>query len=138
MRRCSAAPALALTATGLKGRRTALGEHDAVHSGAVGHAQQSAEVLRVFDAVESEQQAGAPGLRRSGSKRSSMERNSCGRTKATTPWWAGVWASCVNCSRASWRTRTPASRQRATRLLQARHRGARGPPEPGRSAAVRP
>ncbi len=28
-----------------------------------------------------------------------MERDSWGRTKATTPWWAGVWATRVNCSR---------------------------------------
>ena len=40
-------------------RGTALGEDDAVHAGAIGYAEQGAEVLRVFDAVEGEQQAGS-------------------------------------------------------------------------------
>ncbi len=53
-----------MTATGLRGRRAALGEHDAVDPGAVGHAQQSAEVLRVFHAVESQQKASRAGPRR--------------------------------------------------------------------------
>jgi hypothetical protein len=35
----------------------ALGEDDAVYAGAVGYAEQSAKVLRVFDAVEGEEQA---------------------------------------------------------------------------------
>lgn len=39
-----------------QGRGAALGEDDAVDAGAVGYAEQSAEVLRVFDAVEGEQQ----------------------------------------------------------------------------------
>ena len=77
----------------------ALGEDDAVDAGAIGHAQQRAEVLRIFDAVEGEEQARLRSDRRSGSKRSSMARNSCGRTRATTPWWAGVPASWVSCSR---------------------------------------
>jgi len=39
----------------------ALGEQDAVDSGAVGYAQQCAEILRVFNAVESEKKAGRSG-----------------------------------------------------------------------------
>ena len=47
---------------GAQRRGAALGEHDAVDAGAVGHAQQRAEVLRIFDAVESQHQARrAPG-----------------------------------------------------------------------------
>jgi hypothetical protein len=41
--------------------RTALGEYDAVNPSAVGDAQESAEILRVFHAVEGEQQAGNSG-----------------------------------------------------------------------------
>jgi hypothetical protein len=57
------AQVLGCAGAGLDGNRTqgsgtALGEHDAVNSGTVGHAQQGAEVLRVFNAVESEEQAG--------------------------------------------------------------------------------
>jgi hypothetical protein len=40
---------------------TALSEHDAVYSGAIGYAQQSAKILRVFNAVESEEKAGGSG-----------------------------------------------------------------------------
>ncbi len=47
-----------------------------------------------------------------------MERNSCGWTMATTPWCASVLASTVNCSRASWRTRTPAWRHTIHQPLQ--------------------
>jgi hypothetical protein len=46
--------------------RTALGEHHAVHPGAIGHAQQSAQVLRVFNAIQSQQQASRSGLVRFG------------------------------------------------------------------------
>ena len=42
----------------------ALGEEDAVDAGAIGHAQQSAQVLRIFDAIESEQKAGRAGIGR--------------------------------------------------------------------------
>ncbi len=45
-----------------KGRGAALGEHDAIHAGAVGYAEKSAEVLRVFNAVEGEQETGEAGL----------------------------------------------------------------------------
>ena len=63
MRRCSCAPAAALAATALSGRGAALGHDDGVDSGAVGGAEQRAEILRVFDAVESEDEArGAGGL----------------------------------------------------------------------------
>ena len=49
---------------GREWRGAAFGEDDAVHSGAVGYAQQRAEVLRVLYAVEGEQQAGRAGLGR--------------------------------------------------------------------------
>ena len=64
MRRCSAAPALAFTAAALEWSGAALGENNAVHTGAIGHAEQSAEVLRIFDAVESEDEAGSGAGRR--------------------------------------------------------------------------
>ena len=38
--------------------RAALGEEHAVYAGAIGYAEQGAEILRVFNAVEGEQQAG--------------------------------------------------------------------------------
>jgi hypothetical protein len=47
---------------GAEGRGAALGEDDAVDAGAVGYAEQRAEVLRVFDAVEGEQQAAGAGV----------------------------------------------------------------------------
>jgi hypothetical protein len=43
---------------GAQGGRTPLGEQNAVHTGAVGNAQESAEILRILDSIESEQQAG--------------------------------------------------------------------------------
>jgi hypothetical protein len=49
---------------GAQGRRAALGEEDAVDSGAIGNAEQSAEVLRIFDAIESEDEAGSGGVAR--------------------------------------------------------------------------
>jgi hypothetical protein len=49
-------------------RRAALGEDDAIDSGAIGDAQQGAEVLRIFDAIESQQKAGCAGLVCSGFK----------------------------------------------------------------------
>ena len=42
-----------------QGRRPPLGEHHAVYAGAVGYAQESAEVLRVFYAIESQKQPGS-------------------------------------------------------------------------------
>ena len=44
--------------------RTPLGENDAVDAGSIGHAQQCAEILRIFNAIEREQQAGRSGLHR--------------------------------------------------------------------------
>lgn len=46
---------------GAEGSGTALGKDDAIDTGAVGHAQQCAQVLRVFYTVESEEQAGLAG-----------------------------------------------------------------------------
>jgi hypothetical protein len=43
---------------GAEGSGAALGEEDAVDTGAIGHAEESAEILRVFDAVEGEDEAG--------------------------------------------------------------------------------
>ena len=63
----------------------AFGEEDAVDTGAIGDAKKSAEVLRVFNAVEREEEASGGFAGGSGAKRSSMVRNSCGRTSATTP-----------------------------------------------------
>src|SRR5579863_6824812 len=46
---------------------TALGEDDSIDSGAVSYAEESAEVLRIFDAVEGEKQSRrAAGLYRAG------------------------------------------------------------------------
>ena len=72
--------------TGFHGNRaerggTALGKNDAVDACAVGYAEQRAEILRIFDAVKSQQQASRPGrFAGSGTKRSSIERDSWGRT----------------------------------------------------------
>jgi hypothetical protein len=52
-----------------QGRGAALGEEDAVDSGAIGNAEQSAEVLRIFDAIESEDEAGGGGVARGGGGR---------------------------------------------------------------------
>ena len=54
---------LGCAGAGLDGDRaerggTALGEDYTVYSGAVGYAEQCAQVLRIFDAVESKEQAG--------------------------------------------------------------------------------
>ena len=46
----------------------ALGEDDAVDAGAIGDAEQRAEVLRIFDAVEGEDEAGGGALRPDGRK----------------------------------------------------------------------
>ncbi len=45
-----------------QGRGAALCEHDAIHACAVGYAEKSAQVLRVFNAVESEQETGKAGF----------------------------------------------------------------------------
>ncbi len=118
----------------------ALGEDDAVDAGAIGDAKKSAEILRVFDAIEREDEASGGGMwsRDRASKRSSMVRNSCGRTSATTPWWAGVLAARVSCSRDSSRTRTPAWRHWATRRSGDGRRGARGRRARGQSGGCRP
>jgi len=42
---------------GAQGRGAALGEDDAVDAGSVGYAEKSAEILRVFDAVQGEDEA---------------------------------------------------------------------------------
>ena len=74
----------------------ALGEEDAIDARAIGDAKKRAEVLWVFNAIDRKDEAGggfAGGgfaaadllVAGSGSKRSSMVRNSCGRTSATTP-----------------------------------------------------
>jgi hypothetical protein len=44
----------------------ALSQDHAIHTGAVGHAQESTEVLRVFNAVESEYEAGLAGVGQGG------------------------------------------------------------------------
>jgi hypothetical protein len=45
-----------------EGRGAALGEDDAIHARAVGYAEKSAEVLRVFNAVEGKQETGEAGF----------------------------------------------------------------------------
>jgi hypothetical protein len=62
------AEVLGCSSTGLDGDRAqrggaALGEQHAVNSCAIGDTQQGAEVLRVFNAVEGQQQAGDAGVR---------------------------------------------------------------------------
>ena len=51
---------------GAQGSGAALGKDDAIDAGSVGRAQERAEVLGVFHAVESEQEAGAGGIFRGG------------------------------------------------------------------------
>ncbi len=46
---------------GAQGRGTALGEHHAIHPGAIGHAQQGAQVLRVLDAIQGQDEASGAG-----------------------------------------------------------------------------
>jgi hypothetical protein len=43
---------------GAQGSGAALGDDDAIHSGAIGHAEQSPQVLRIFDAIEGKNKAG--------------------------------------------------------------------------------
>jgi hypothetical protein len=47
---------------GTQRRRAPLGKNDTVDSGTVGHPQQCAKVLRIFDAIESQQKTGRAGL----------------------------------------------------------------------------
>ncbi len=47
---------------GTEGGGAALGEDDAIDAGAVGHAEERAEVLGIFDAIEGEEQTGGGGL----------------------------------------------------------------------------
>lgn len=51
-----------------EGRGPAFGENDAVDTGSVGNAQQCTEVLRIFDAIESEDKATRAGMRGVGGK----------------------------------------------------------------------
>jgi hypothetical protein len=51
---------------GTEGRGAAFGEQDAIDAGAVGYAEQRAEILRVFNAVEGEQETGCAGEGRLG------------------------------------------------------------------------
>ena len=68
-----------------QGRGAPLREDHTVHAGAVGHAQQCAQILRVFDAIEGQHQTapaagGGVGCRPSGSLEQVLDRqNSCGR-----------------------------------------------------------
>jgi uncharacterized protein YdeI (YjbR/CyaY-like superfamily) len=47
-----------------EGRRTAFGENHAIDPGAIGHSEQSTEVLGILDAIECQQEAGTGGSRR--------------------------------------------------------------------------
>ena len=91
-----------LDGDGTERGRAALGEQDAVDAGGFGSAEKRAEVLRVFDAIESQDRRGS-----GPSSRSSTSRNSRCWTTATTPWWAAVPAIWVRASRGSVRTGTP-------------------------------
>jgi hypothetical protein len=51
-----------LDGNGAEGRGAALGENDAIHAGSVGDTQQSAEVLRIFDPVECEEESRCRGV----------------------------------------------------------------------------
>jgi len=86
--------------------------------------------LRVFDAIESEQQSACAWFVRFRISAVGLEEifdgeELGGADEGDYAWWEGVWASWVSCSRASWRTRTPAWRQRR-RAGRAGHPGARG------------
>ena len=94
----------------------ALGEDDAVDAGAIGDAQKSAEILRIFNAIESEQEASGRGLLPDRARRDLRWREiPAGERARRRPDGRGSWRRAVNCSRDSWRTRTPASRHWATR-----------------------
>ena len=55
-----------LNGGGAEGSGAALGEDDAVDTGAIGHAEQSTKILRIFNAVEGEEQTRGNGLPGSG------------------------------------------------------------------------
>ncbi len=61
-------PGTGLDGDGAEGRGAALGEDHAIHAGAVGHTEQGAEILGIFDAIEGEEKACAgrkrPAVRR--------------------------------------------------------------------------
>ena len=95
---------------------SALGEENAVDTGAISNAKKSAKVLRVFNAVEREKEP-------SGSFAGGVGREEI--LKGEEFLWADerddalmsseVFAVSVSCSRDSSRTRIPASRHWATR-----------------------
>ena len=97
-----------------KGRGAALGEHDAIDAGAVGYAEKSAEVLRIFNAVEGEQRRAKPGCCGIGREQIFNCERCLPMNEGDDPLMRDVLATSVSCSRDSWRTRTPSWRQRAT------------------------
>ncbi len=70
---------------GAHARRTVLGRDHRVHAGGIGHAQAGAEIVRVGDAVEHQQQRRLGEPCRAGRRGSSPAHRSAPR--ATTPWW---------------------------------------------------
>ena len=140
MRRCSAAPALALTAAGLRGaerRSVSMTPSTPAPSATRSSAPRFCGSSTPSRARSSRRAAGFAEAE-SGAKRSSMERKSWGRTRATTPWWAAVWASqgqLLARLLADADAGLAAERRRGARALVVR---ARGRPEPDRSGAGRP
>ena len=78
---CSLAPALVLATTGGDGGAAALGEEDAVYAGSVRGAQEGAEVVGVFDAVEGEEEAAVEAAR------AALRRSSTARKLALADGW---------------------------------------------------
>ena len=115
MRRCSAAPALAFTATGLEGaeRRSVSTTPSTPAPSATRSSAPRFCGSSTPSSASSSRGRAAGRFAAAGSKRSSMARNSCGRTSATTPCAPGLRQLGQLLARL-WRTRTPASRQRAT------------------------
>ena len=140
MRRCSAAPALALTAAALR-RGAALGEHHAVHACAVGHAQQRAQVLRVLDSIKGEDEAGRAfefDFGWIGDKKIFDGEQLLRADKRDDALMGGRLGELVNCSRGCCWTRTPAWRQAETRRSRRPSRfGARGRGGRDRSGGAR-
>ncbi len=68
-----------------EGRGSAFGENDAVDAGSVGNAEQRAEVLRIFNAVEREDEAARAGKARGRGEQVFDGEEFMGRTSATTP-----------------------------------------------------
>ncbi len=62
MRTCSDAPAEVFGHSGGNRGGTTLGQNDTVDAGAIGSAQESSEVVRIFDAVEGEEEAVGTGF----------------------------------------------------------------------------